>query len=111
MNILDKYMVTNKRAKLHGEYIWLIDSPNENGVAKFLDRYKRTIRLKMSSVEFVSPRLANGAIVKDGNYSCTVNSIHWYRRYYICEFRDGIWAGMRIGKWPWEISPLKAEVV
>lgn len=110
MNVLDKYIVTNKCCRAYGQNVWMIGLPDEHGVAVFLNENMR-LCIKMSSVRFVEPQYAAGRIVYDGMYKYAIVCVHHARRYYIAKILEGCYAGVQIGKSPWDIVPLKAKVL
>lgn len=111
MNILDEYIVTNKRCRAYGERVWMIKLPDEKDVGVFITSMRNIIRLKMSSVALSRPCYAEGQIVTDGNNTYSVGKVHWYGRHYVCKFINGRYTGINVGRCPWEIAPVKAKIV
>lgn len=110
MNVLDKYVVTNKRCRTYGQNVWMMDLPDEHGVAVFMNKNMR-IRLKMSSVRFVEPQYAAGQIVRDDLHRYAIVCVHHTHRYYIAKILEGRYTGIQIGKSPWDLVSLKATVL
>lgn len=111
MNLLDEYIITNKRCRSYGERVWMIKPPLEKDVGVFMTSMRNIIRLKMSSVALSRPCYAEGQIVTDGIHTYSVGKVHWYGRYYVCKIIKGRYVGMNIGKHPWEIAPVRAKIV
>lgn len=110
MNVLDEYVVINKRCRFYGRRVWMIKTPSEKDVGVFITDALITMRLKMSSVTFSKPRYTEGQIVTDGLYTYSVDRI-WYGRYYICKVIKGHFSGVNVNRYPWNIVPVKAEIV
>lgn len=110
MNVLDKYVVTNKRCRAYGRNVWMIDLPNKHGVAVFLNKNMR-ICLKMSSVRFVGPQYTTGQIVRDDLRKYEIAFVHHTHRYYVVKILEGRYVGFHTDKSPWELMPLKATVL
>lgn len=110
MNVLDEYVVTNKRCRFYGQRVWMIKAPSEKDVGGFITSALNTIRLKMSSVAFSRPCYTEGQIVTDGLYVYSIDKI-WYRRYYVCKVAKGHFAGVTVNRYPWNITSVKARIV
>jgi len=110
MNYLDKYKITNKNSKFYGRYAWMIDLPDENNRARFIVDSNVKLRMKMSSVQFVSPRFSDGYRFRDMalGVEYVITRINWSHDRYRAKYKGALW---EVAFYPWNVPEQRAKVV
>lgn len=110
MNYLDKYIITNKNSKFYGRHAWLVDMPDENDRARFIVDCGVKLRMKTSSVKFVSPRFPDGYRFRDRMFGIeyVVTRINWSHDKYRVKYNAALW---ETALYPWNVPEQKAKVV
>lgn len=110
MNYLDKYKITNKNSKFYGRRAWLVDMPDENNRASFIVDSGVKLRMKMSSVQFISPRFPDGYRFRDKMFGIeyTITRINWSHDRYRAKHEGAYFDGTF---YPWNVPEMKARVV
>lgn len=107
---LDKYKIKNKNSKFFGHDVWLTEEASEdnNFRAQFILDSCVKIRMKMSSVEFVSAHFPVGYKFLYNGYQCEIASIATFWPSYRIKSNAYVY-GFSLR--PWQIPNVGAKVV
>lgn len=110
MNYLDKYKITNKNSKFYGRCAWMVELPDENNRARFIVDSNVKLYMKMSSVQFVSPRFPDGHRFRDRVFGTeyVITRIGWSHDRYRAKHNGTLWEA---AFYPWNIPEQRAKVV
>ena len=108
MNYLDKYIITNKNSKFYGRHAWLVDMPDENDRARFIVDSGVKLRMKMSSVDFVSKRLKVGFRCNKNGRSYEIVRMNYQHTSYRAKCDEVWWEQTFL---PWDVPIMKATII